>query len=102
MLKIREHWNERLDGLLTNIEQRLPHLFPPWQKPADVCIAKSRELAICQHDQTRKDRHTLAIYTDGSAIDGHVGAAATAPTAKTRRMKYMGTVKSATVFAAEL
>ncbi|EKG09000.1 hypothetical protein MPH_14030 [Macrophomina phaseolina MS6] len=102
MLRIREYWNERLDGLLTNIEQRLPHFFPPWQKPADVCIAKSRELAIYQHDQTRKDTETLAIYTDGSAIDGHVGAAATTPTTNTRRTKYMGTVKSTTVFAAEL
>ncbi|EKG09366.1 Reverse transcriptase, partial [Macrophomina phaseolina MS6] len=102
MLRIREYWNERLDGLLANTEQRLPHLFPQWQKPADVCIAKSRELAICQHDRTRKDMETLAIYTDGSAIDGHVGAAATAHTAKTRRTKYMGTIKATTVFAAEL
>ena len=102
MFRIRKHWNERLDGLLTNVEQRLPHLFPPWQKPANVCIAKSRELAISQHDQTRKDTDTLAIYTDGSAIDGHVGAAATAPAAKTRLTKYMGTIRATTVFAAEL
>ncbi|EKG13846.1 hypothetical protein MPH_08978 [Macrophomina phaseolina MS6] len=102
ILRIREYWNERLQGLLTNIEQRLPYSFPPWQKPPNVCIAESRELAIARHDHTRKDRETVAIYTDGSALDGHVGGAATAPTINARHTNYMGTIKSTTVFAAEL
>ena len=44
----------------------------------------------------------LDIFTDGSTIEGHVGAAAVAPRFKEGRVCYMGTEAVTTVFEAEI
>jgi hypothetical protein len=98
---LESKYNIKLDQL----EKRQPHIVPPWWIPPFTRIAESPETAIKEHDATKPA--TLCIYTDGSGINGHVGAAAITPAPQlqgiqTERTEYMGTSTTSTVYAAEL
>jgi hypothetical protein len=61
-----------------------PHIRPPWWIPTiDTHIEPMKDNAKEYHDQTIHLPTTAYIYTDGSGIDGNIGAAAVCPKAMT-------------------
>jgi ribonuclease HI len=93
-----------------SLERRHPYIITPWWKPPLVTIDSTPEEAIAHHQDICSTGNTNCIYTDGSGINGHVGAAAvtlltpTSPGSPTlqRRIFYMGRDTESTVYAAEL
>jgi hypothetical protein len=80
-------------------------VVPLWWIPPFIRINKSAEEVIKEHDAI--ELGTLCIYTNGSSINGYVGAAAImrAPHANgpwTKQTRYIGTSRTSTVYAAEL
>jgi hypothetical protein len=45
---------------------------------------------------------TVSFYTDGSGIDGHIGAAAHCPHTTETKQQYLGTDSTQNVYVAEL
>ena len=80
-----------------------PYIRPPWWIPiAHIDISSDKKEAKKRHDETAQDPNTIHIYTDGSGIDGQIGAAAFCPTLSVTRQQYIGTESSHNVYAAEL
>ena len=79
---------------------------PPWWKPeitTTVTPATKDEAAKVHQQRLRQiPAEDLIIYTDGSGINGHVGAAIFSPTTVSSEGKYMGTEDTHIVYAAEL
>jgi hypothetical protein len=96
-------WNRRRFALGDN----LPIRRPQWgQKSYHISIAATKDQAEEQHHKAAENNANnsdlLDIYTYGSGIEGHVGAAAYALKTQTERHQYLGSDKMANVFTAEL
>ena len=84
-----------------------PYIRPPWWRPPmTLRIDPTKEDAKKYHEFTIREHEasldTLCIYTDGSGINGYVGAAATCPKIRETKHYHLGSDKEHDVFAAEL
>ena len=89
------------------IEKIHPFIRPPWWNPTiQSHIEPNKKAAKEYHNSIittqMRDTRTICIYSDGSGIEGHVGAAIYTPTKATTRQQYLGLETTHNVFAAEL
>lgn len=77
-----------------------PFVAPPWWLGPTIHI-EEEACARTTHDR-ETTKGNVCIYTDGSSIGGHVGAAAVNHDTGQTRKTYMGTDATSTVYAAEL
>ncbi|OHW95426.1 reverse transcriptase [Colletotrichum incanum] len=80
-----------------------PFVTPPWWQGPRILIAGGAEQAEKAHQRCLEQSTNAAhIYTDGSGINGQVGAAAVCTTTEQTRKSYMGDDTTSTVYAGEL
>jgi ribonuclease HI len=79
-----------------------PFITPPWRLSPHIYIDNDAEKARSRHDRECATDKSISIYTDGSDINGEIGAAAVCPLTHQTRSVYMGTGATSTVYAAEL
>ena len=85
------------------IETIYPHPKPPWWTPPfKVNICGDKMAAKKRHDEAIHSPGTICIYTDGSGIDGHIGAAAYSPTTSNIKRQYLGAESEYNVYVAEV
>lgn len=77
-------------------------MTPPWRRGPATHIEHNAEKARQRHDDNNDTGRCLSIYTDGSGIDGEIGAAAVCLLTRQTRAVYMGPNTVSTVYAAEL
>jgi ribonuclease HI len=87
----------------TKMEEIRPFVRPPWwTTPVRIHIENSKKDAKTRHDNALHDQDTLCIYTDGSGIDGQIGAAAHCPTLRETKRQYLGPESLFNVYVAEV
>jgi ribonuclease HI len=89
------------------LEEIRPYIVSPWwEKPYRISIAATKDKAEEDHLKAARananNPDLLDIYTDGSGIEGNIGAAAYAPKIQAANHQYLGLDTTANVFTAEL
>lgn len=88
------------------VEPMYTNTTSPWWEPPETHMADTKEGAIRLHRararRMRKRATHALIYTDGSEIQSHVGAAAWCPGAGRKKARYLGNNTQSTVYSAEL
>ena len=92
------------------LEYRIPYLVTPWWQPPKVYIDNTPEDGIAQHATIRAKADTTCVYTDGSCVNGNVGAAAVilsdpnsgASAVMHERSLHLGSDTQSNVYVAEL
>ena len=88
---------------LDTLEKIPPTIAAPWWIPPKISIHETKKEARAHHEGHRQRYpDALAIYTDGSGIDGKIGAAAVAPQQGRVKKVFLGDEHTSTVYAAEL
>jgi ribonuclease HI len=79
------------------------HPHAPWEETKIIThIDMSKEEAMATHERESAKPNLLSIYTDGSGIEGRIGASAITLHPKEVHRAYIGNTKIATVYAGEL
>jgi len=87
----------------TPMETIYPFPKPPWWTPSiRIDIANNKKEAKQHHDEMTHETDTIRFYTDGSGIEGHIGAAAYCPQTCATKQQYLGTDSTQNVYVAEL
>jgi hypothetical protein len=98
-----EHTIRELSGPDIHLQERIsPYITTPWWQGPKQYLEQTSEDARDVHLEQLSDHTAIHIYTDGSGIGGHLGAAAVCTTTQEERRAYMGTEQISTVYAAEL
>lgn len=92
---------------LGQLEERTAFVVAPWWKPPGHFIktredARAFEAELSKEPLLRPVPSTLTIYTDGSGINGKIGAAAVAPTIGREASALLGPTTHFTVYTGEL
>ena len=86
-----------------SLETILPFARPPWWTPKfTINVSGNKDEAKARHNNAIHNDDTLYVYTDGSGIDGQVGAAAYCPNTSTTKRQYLGTENQHNIYSAEL
>jgi hypothetical protein len=86
-----------------DLETRYPFPAAPWWQPLEISIAADDIDARINHEKRLVlFPNRLRIYTDGSGVDGHVGASAVSLHPRVEHQAYLGTDAQQTVPAAEM
>ena len=88
------------------MEEIRPEKLCPWVEPPQTYTTRDKEIAKQEHDQIAREakddpRHLLA-YTNGSEINGEVGALACISQSGMEATNYMGTNQVSSIYAGEL
>jgi len=104
-----EHLVKQYPSYVTEtMEEIHPHIKPPWWTLTNTTTHIAtipKDKAKEEHENFLKDNSTpniLFIYTDGSGIENHIGAAAYSPTTSAAAHHYLGKADNTNVYAAEL
>ena len=90
---------------IEHLERIVPFITLPWWIPPTTEIASSKHEAKACHDciiQTHDPQRQLIVYTDGSGINGKIGAAAVIPSQNASFKAYLGSAHFFTVYLGEL
>lgn len=102
-ITLLEHLARTFPSYATDIETIQPYPFPPWWiPPFTIKIEIDKKTARRMHDATRHTPDTICIYTDGSGIDGHIGAAAVSLQTACISRRYLRTDDEHNVYIAEI
>lgn len=92
----------RADKPISGLELKNLYVHAPLEALPFTKIAKDELSALVDHKRLLVTSPALTLYTDGSGIGGHIGAAAVNTDLGAARHQYLGTAPNYTVYSAEL
>lgn len=102
LAKLIRRIEARIGKPIANLELKKPYTQAPWEALPFAVIAKDELSALIDHERLIVEAPALTFYTDGSGIDGHIGAAAVCMEIGAIRRRYLGKAPDYTVYSAEL